>query len=279
MSQILKLSQNILMRALAFIQGRTTPSYFVQESPTPANMVQLFEGGWASDLPIAGVSSGGSTLFNDDRIQWFLSRIGGVEGKQVLELGPLEGGHTYMLEKAGAKRIVAVEANGQAWLKCLAVKETFELSHSTFLLGDCLRYLETSPETFDVAIVCGILYHLRDPQKLFPMLYKVCKGPIFLWTMAWSQDIEKNHPRLHRKFVSARTVKLSSGEIITLHCHKYFRMFASHFWGGNNSYAEWMSREDIIASAESAGYQVQEVAFDEPNHQNGPALALLLVPV
>ncbi len=35
----------------------------------------------------------------------------------ILELGPLEGAHTYQL------RILAIEANAEAFLKCLVVKE------------------------------------------------------------------------------------------------------------------------------------------------------------
>ena len=41
---------------------------------------------------------------------WALSLLGSIEGQSVLELGPLEGGHTYMLHKAGAN-ITSIEAN------------------------------------------------------------------------------------------------------------------------------------------------------------------------
>ena len=45
-----------------------------------------------------------------------------MAGKTVLELGPLEGAHTYQLHQRGAN-IVAVEASKQAYLKCLITKE------------------------------------------------------------------------------------------------------------------------------------------------------------
>ncbi len=278
MSRIKNVSQRILSRTLDAVLGRSIPGHFAQDAPSPENMVRLFKNGWASKLPIDGVESGDSGLFDDDRIKWFLSKSGGVVGKSVLELGPLEAGHTYMIERAGARRVVAVEANGRAFLKCLAVKETFCLDRSRFLFGDFLRYLEVCEETFDVAIACGVLYHLRDPQNLFRLLRRACRGPVFLWTMVWSEAIATDHPRLHRNFGRSRKELLPSGKVITLHRHEYRQMFATRFWGGNHSYAEWMSREDVIAAAESAGYKVKEIAFDEPRHPNGPAFALLLVP-
>jgi hypothetical protein len=42
-----------------------------------------------------------------------------VDGRRVLELGPLEGAHTHMLEQHGADSIVAVKANRSAYSKCL----------------------------------------------------------------------------------------------------------------------------------------------------------------
>ena len=184
-----------------------------------------------------------------------------------------------MLDRAGAKSVTAIEANGNAWLKCLAVKETIGIPSAKFLLGDFVKHLAESADQFDVCIACGILYHLHNPQDLFTLLRKRCNGPIMLWTMIWSEQIQAAHPILHKAFKGVRTATLSNGKAIQLHRHEYGQsIFTSTFWGGNASYSEWMSREDLIASVEAAGYQIQEIAFDEPNHPNGPALAMILVP-
>ena len=45
------------------------------------------------------------------QVAWAISRWGGVEGLRVLELGPLEGMHTYFLEQNGAASITAIEGN------------------------------------------------------------------------------------------------------------------------------------------------------------------------
>lgn len=84
----------------------------------------------------------------------------------VLELGPLEAGHTYMLEKMGARSIVAVEANSRAYLKCLIVKELFELKRAKFLLGDFVAYLKNNTRHFDLCLASGVLYHMQNPAEL-----------------------------------------------------------------------------------------------------------------
>jgi len=271
---------NLANKVIHKFRGGTIPDHFVVTPPSPANMVSLFQGGWASRLPLPGVESGPSDLFADPRIQWFLDKTGSAAGKRVLELGPLEGGHSHMLQAAGAERVVAVESNGLAWLKCLAVKETFHLDRVDFLLGDFVRYLQETPSSCDLAVACGVLYHLRDPHELFPLLRRACSGPVMLWTMIWSDRIAQDHPGLLKRFSGARDVTLPSGRTIRLHRHEYRQSILSKgFFGGNASYSEWLSREDLQASIEAAGYKVREIAFDEPRHPNGPAIAMLLDPV
>ena len=58
---------------------------------------------------------------------------GRLAGFGILELGPLEGAHTYRLEQLGAERILAIEANVEAYLKCLIVKEILGLIKSKLL--------------------------------------------------------------------------------------------------------------------------------------------------
>jgi hypothetical protein len=60
---------------------------------------------------------------------------GRLDDMSLLELGPLEGAHTYQLEKLGAKSILAIEANVEAFLKCLITKEITGLQVAKFMLG------------------------------------------------------------------------------------------------------------------------------------------------
>src|SRR6185312_3462803 len=94
---------------------------YVRAVPDAQRALDVFAGDWWSSLPgaCAGLKAGHLPLFADERISWAVEALGGVEGKNVLELGPLEGGHTYMLEQAGAESILAIEASTRAFLKCL----------------------------------------------------------------------------------------------------------------------------------------------------------------
>ncbi|HEY9709972.1 MAG TPA: hypothetical protein V6D48_17330, partial [Oculatellaceae cyanobacterium] len=121
---------------------------YVTSVPSPQNAFDIFKGEWSSKLPepFAALQAGSAPLFEDPRIDWCNAQFGGFEGKTVLELGPLEAGHTYMIERLGAGEIVSIEANTRAYLKCLIVKELLELKHTRFLCGDFVEYLRTNPK-------------------------------------------------------------------------------------------------------------------------------------
>jgi hypothetical protein len=110
---------------------------YSRQAPSPAAPFDIFKDDWSSEVP--GFKTGASPLFDDSRIKWLESQLGSFEGKRVLELGPLEGGHTFMMERAGAT-VTAIEANQRAFLKCLIVKDAFHLK-SEFLFGDFRPYL------------------------------------------------------------------------------------------------------------------------------------------
>src|SRR3954447_24127366 len=91
---------------------------YVRSAPSAQNALDIFKGEWASRLPspCADLCAGPLPLFADTRISRFLDEIGGITGKTVLELGPLEGGHSYMLDRAGPSEIVSIEGNSRAYL-------------------------------------------------------------------------------------------------------------------------------------------------------------------
>src|SRR5205814_564703 len=125
---------NSLKRRLARAVSADKP--LIQEAPSPQTALDIFAREWASKLPeeFEYLRAGNVPLFQDSRIEWAGERLG-LKGKSILELGPLEGGHTYMLEKMGAESIVAIEANTKAFLKCLIIKEILDLKSARFLCG------------------------------------------------------------------------------------------------------------------------------------------------
>ncbi|MFC0540248.1 class I SAM-dependent methyltransferase [Kutzneria chonburiensis] len=244
---------------------------YVTAAPSPQNAVDLFAGEWSSQLP--GLSAGPIPLFADDRVQWALSELGGVDGARVLELGPLEGGHTFMLSKAGAS-VLAVESQTRAYLKCLIAKELLGMPNARFVLGDFMAYLRDTDERFDLVFASGVLYHMRTPVETIALMARAASS-LFLWTHYYDEDIVRASSLLSPRFTSSAAASHEGFEH-TLHRFEYeSALQLKGFCGGSAPHSNWLSRADLMAALEHFGWQVKTVAFDTPDHPHGPALALV----
>ncbi len=248
-----------------------------QDLPSPANAVEIFEGDWSSFFPNhVGVDTGGFVpLFNDDRIAWMVERVGGVEGKRILELGPLEGGHTWSLEvRFGAAEIVAIEANQRAYLKCLVAKEILRSTRSRFLLGDFNQYMAESGERFDLVVACGVLYHMEDPARHIQL---VCSSAdaAFVWTHYYDEDIVQANPELAPKFTAETEVEVD-GYRHVLHRQDYLDALGwGGFCGAGRRSANWLELDDIHALFDRNGFEVTDTAFHDEAHPHGPAIGFV----
>lgn len=259
------------------LQGQRTTRIlesYVNTAPSAQNAVDLFKGEWSSTLPDeAGAVSGGSALhFDDGRVTWFLQQVGGVADKSVLELGPLEGGHSWMCERAGAASVLAVEANSRAYLKCLVTSEILALERTRFLLGDFVEFLKQTDKVFDVGFACGVLYHMRQPAELIDLLSRHCRD-LFVWT----------HYHDPVRAASDATLARSMGEV-EKHDHGGFEARTTRriygdalgwqgFCGGPARFARWLTRDDLMRAMDHFGFEVMATAFDHPDHPHGAAIA------
>jgi hypothetical protein len=253
----------------------SSDSLFYRGAPSPQALLDIFPGGWASRLPgdLAGLNAGTAGLFEDPRIAWAAESFQNfgvpVQDRRVVELGPLEGGHSYMLQQLGAREVVAVEANRNAYLKCLLVKELLRLDRVRFLLGDVTEYLRQTPDTFDLGVACGILYHLVNPVELLELLCRHCRA-VFVWTVCFDAEFNRRTPDRAAAGGPAHQA-VHGGFQHTLHRHDYGPTPAQvGFWGGSAGYAHWMERDEIIGALRHFGFTRQEVR-DESN-PNGTAV-------
>ncbi|HEX2087265.1 MAG TPA: class I SAM-dependent methyltransferase [Solirubrobacteraceae bacterium] len=247
---------------------------FEQREPSAQTAIDAVPGLWASRLPapLADVRAGDAPLFDDERIRWAFDRIGGVDGRSVLELGPLEGGHSYMAHEGGAARVVAVEANREAFLKCLVTKELLGLERCSFRCGDVVAYLEATTEEFDVCVASGILYHLAEPVRLLELISARARR-LVLWTHVYDAE-GVAAAGLERRFSPPRRVE-HAGFAHTVHRHRYgLGRSLSGFWGGTRPYSCWLGRDDLLGALRHFGWSDVETAF-EGEHPYAPALALV----
>ena len=235
---------------------------YLNSAPSPQNAVDIFRGEWTCSLPepLAGVTAGGMDLFHDPRIDWFVEGIGGVRGKSALELGPLEGAHTYMLERRGAAPIVAVEANTRAYLKCLIVKELLGLRQTRFIAGNFLEYLRRNEESFQLGIACGVLYHMEDPAELIALLAQRCSEHVFIWTHYYDAAIIHRNPAIGPRFSGSRAHD-HAGFSHTLYQQEYQETLRwAGFCGGSAPASNWMTREDLLRCLDHFGFEVKAQA-------------------
>ena len=251
---------------------------YIKSAPSHQNALDIFNNEWSSKLPapLANLKAGSIPLFEDARIDWVATKIDGIQGKTVLELGPLEAGHTYMLERLGAASIVSIEANTHAYLKCLIIKEILELKNTRFLCGDFVEYLRNSQTKFDISIASGVLYHMQNPAELIGLLAKFT-DKIFIWTHYYDRRIISANANLRHKFVDSSPANYA-GFQHTLYRQEYKKALEwSGFCGGNANNSHWMSRDDILACLKHFGLKNIEISFEAPDHPNGPSFALMAV--
>jgi hypothetical protein len=205
---------------------------------------------------------------------WAAEQLGGFEGKSVLELGPLEAGHTYMLERGGAASITAVEGNRRAFLKCLIIKELLGLRRAQFLCGDFVEYLRRERTRFDVCIASGVLYHMVNPAELLALLAR-SSDRAYIWTHYYDKESIAAKPALIAKLPSSHVAEYE-GFRHTLYRYEYQTALEwAGFCGGSAPFSHWLSRADIFACLRHFGLTDIRVAFDEPDHVNGPSVALV----
>lgn len=248
--------------------------YFISY-PSAQNALDIFKNEWSSKLPLesGNLQAGNTPLFEDPKVIWAISELGGINNKNILELGPLEGGHTYILEKNNAASVLSIESNSRAYLKCLIIKEILDLKKSHFLCGDFVEYLKKNTPRFDVCFAAGVLYHQINPVELIYFISRT-SDLLYLWTHYYDEKFITQNKNISNKFPSNKTTEYH-GFKHTLYRYEYFTALDwQGFSGGTSEYSNWLSKNDLLECLKTFGYNKISINFDQPDHPNGPSLAL-----
>jgi hypothetical protein len=242
---------------------------YVVEPPRPENLVDLFAGLWVSALP--GHPSGEVGLFDDRRMRWAIEQAGGMKGKRVLELGPLEGGHTYMLHNSGAREVTSVEANTACYLKCLVVQQLYSMERVKFELGNFIPWLDSATGPYDFVAAAGVLYHTVDPVAVLENLCRL--GPeVYVWThYADLTAMPEKDPRYVAGIVAVEEAS-HQGIDYKLFRRQYLTDTTTDpkFCGGVHKAPAWLEKDTILAFFDKFGFDV-DIEHEEPFHPNGPS--------
>jgi hypothetical protein len=254
---------------------RTTFEGYVRAAPSAQNAVNLFDGEWSSRFPeSADVEAGPIPLFADEKVREVEGAFGSISGWSVLELGPLEGMHSYMLEQMGASSIRAIEGSSRAFLRCLIAKEILGLQRAHFELGDFNYVLDETSQRFDLVLASGVLYHQTDPCRMLAGASRVAPR-LYLWTHYFDEAMFDTRPYLLPRFTTTKTTDFQ-GQQFTLHVHQYAEALErKDFCGGTNETSNWMTLEDLDAVLALCGYE-QIVRKLDTEHPNGPCVTMVL---
>lgn len=225
---------------------------------TPAQ--QEFErlGPWMSRFLIDGASCGGEYEYSKDpRLHYLTHHLGSLQGKRVLELGALEGGHTLELARAGAT-IIAIEGRSSNYERCLFIKRHFHLDTVEFILAD-LRVVDfTKFGSFDVILNSGILYHLDAPWNLLERLGEVASR-MLLWT-----HCAPPHQQLE-------TIEVYGSQ---LEGYWYSEGALDHPLSGVQPLSFWPTRESLEQMLAVTGWPALTWLDFTADNQRGPAATL-----
>jgi Methyltransferase domain len=239
---------------------------YESRAPAPQNAIDAVPG-WNSMFPAEyGVVAGNRVHFQDERMVWAADRFGDLTGKNVLELGPLDGAHTYQLHQRGAN-VVAVEANKGAFLRCLITKEIVGLTRANYLLGDCVKFLEENEKRYDLIVACGVLYHMPDPARFLEAVASRTDA-LYLWTVYFDDSpLPEGDPRAHG-FAQTREIREFKGKTLTLYRRNYSGVHTkADFSGGIYDNPRWMIRPDILSALELLGFSSLEIEHDVATDQ------------
>jgi SAM-dependent methyltransferase len=195
----------------------------------------------------------------DPRIEELAKRFD-VKGARVLELGCLEGMHSLILQKLGAKEVIAIEGREDNFKKCLIVKNVLTLDRCKFLLGDLNDVMPQLSGEFDLCLALGILYHLDDSVEV---IYRIAKmaSRIFVWS---------HYAILEFPYGQISEIRYNG----RVYRGKHVTEDTDHYLSGLDKMSFWLLEEDLIKVVRDAGFNKIDIISKE-KHEHGPAITFL----
>jgi SAM-dependent methyltransferase len=162
------------------------------DNETTAERRSEFErrGPWITRFRIDGEQYGGNfDAMNDARIDQFFELF--PDAGNIIELGSLEGGHSFALAaRPSVKSVVAIEARQENIDRSRFVQKLLGDQKVDFIQADIEKLDFDRFGKFDAVFCSGLLYHLPRPWELIPKLARISPN-IFIWTQISEEEKAK----------------------------------------------------------------------------------------
>jgi len=209
---------------------------------------------WVFKFRIDGADYGGEvSALCDPRVEQFFHFAPAAE--TILELGSLEGAHTFLLAgRPGIKRVLALEGRERNLRKARFVQELLHVRNAEFAQANLEETDFSAMGKFDAVFCSGLIYHLPEPWKLIEKL-SVIAPRLFIWThYAPDTDAEViSHGFRGKIFVEGGSEEPLSGMSPT---------------------STWLTLGSLITSLTTSGYGSVHVIHNDPTHKNAPAVTI-----
>jgi len=209
---------------------------------------------WIFKFRVDGRDYGGEiSAAGDVRVERFLRFA--PNAANILELGALEGAHTFILaRRPGVKRVVALEGREHNLRKARLIQELLQVRNAEFAQANLEESHLSAFGKFDTVFCSGLIYHLPEPWKLIEKL-PVIAPSLFIWThYAADTEAEVISNGLRGKiFVESGLEEPLSGMSPT---------------------SMWLTLGSLITSLTRSGYRSVQIIHNDLTHANGPAVTI-----
>ena len=209
-------------------------------------------GPWVTGFLIEGERLGGDYFAQEDvRLEQFLKLF--PKPGRVLELGCLEGGHTFPIARR-AEHVVAVDSRRENIEKARWIQQTLKLSNISFRESNLEQSGASELGEFDTIFNVGLLYHLPEPRRLLEELARI-GDQMFLWThVAPSEQADVQQGGYQGML--------------------YEEHGPSDPLSGMSSGSFWPTLEELIRMLADSGFYNSELIQEALDHPHGPAVTI-----
>ena len=180
-----------------------------------------------------------------------------IRGKQIADLGCLEGGYALEFARMGFDSL-GIEVRQSNIDNCLEVKRRAGLANLDFVKDDVWNIAKYGP--FDVIYCCGLLYHLDRPREFVKLMGQQARDAIIVNThfAPWDwyptsefqlSKIERHEDQPGRWFLEHDATNDTEREKLK---------WAS--WDNKRSF--WPTKEALLESIREAGFDLVFEQFD-----------------
>jgi len=211
-------------------------------------------GPWVTGFVIDGASYGGNfNAIEDTRLDQFFEAF--PDAAEIMELGSLEGGHTFGLaSRPSVRRVLGIEGRQTSVDKAEFVRQQLGITNAEFVTANLEETDLSSFGRFDAVFCSGLLYHLPRPWELIEQISRVSPN-LFLWTHYVADD-------------------KADTEVRGIKGWYYQEHGLADPLSGMSPDSFWPTLSGLQDMLREYGYETIHLIEDDPDHPQRPAITL-----